>query len=522
MDAISLMQRARSCAPLSLPAPLASLSSIEWSECLHYSKEFIIKEAELVSVFPNISKQVVLKTRPCVNRQKSRSSPLRIGVLFSGGPAPGQHNVVAGIYDAMHELDPQSVLLGFIEGPKGLLKGEYLEISAERLQHYRNSGGCDLLGSSRVKIETAQELELARKQLQACGLNGLVVIGGDDSHTNVAFLAEYLKAQESDICVIGVPKTIDGDLRNQLLTLPFGFDTACKVYGELVGNLAKDAISARKYYHFIRLMGRSASHIVLETALQTQPNLAFIAEEILANKWELKEVVLQIADLITERANLGKSFGVILIPEGIIEAMVDMRALIKELNVLIAKTSTLSFEAIQALLTVPARDLLLELPKEIQEQLLFDRDPHGNVHLSGIESEKLLASLVRKELKKSISFSPIYHFLGYEARSSFPSCFDCHYAYALGRVAALLIDSKYSGYMACVTEITKPVAEWKAMAIPIVPLMHFEMRTGEKKAVVAKSKVEMTDPAFLQFSQQRKQWRIEDVYLSPGPMQLPL
>lgn len=522
MDRIeSPMQVLRRFSKLALPSILKDPQNIVWKEEKEgkFSQDLSVQEQ-----FPCLTGQNPLCA--CMASHHTLVEPLRIGVLFSGGPAPGGHNVIAGLYDALHSLHPDSVLIGFLEGPSGLLTGSHKIIDLACVNKYRNSGGFDLLASGRSKIETEEQLQSALMQMQKLSLQGLIVIGGDDSNTNAAFLAEYCKKKDPSLSIIGIPKTIDGDLKNSYVSIPFGFDTACKVYAEIAGNIAKDALSARKYYHFIRLMGRTASHIVLEVGLQTQPNDLFISEEVGAKKQTLKEIVERLADLVCERFALGKSFGVILLPEGLIESIAEIGTLISELNQLLAKEAELTLETIFKALSLPSRVLLSQFPQEIQSQLLLHRDPHGNVQVSAIESEKLLTQLVKQELiqrekttHKKIPFSCVHHFLGYEARSAFPSYFDSHYTYALGYVAALLVRAKKTGYMAALRNLHLPVSEWSLGAVPLTSLMHMEMRKGKKKAVIRKSLVEMNDPAFLLLNKRREDWRLNDHYLSPGPMQ---
>jgi len=440
--------------------------------------------------------------------------PFRVGVVFSGGQAAGGHNVIAGLFDALKELHPESKLWGFIGGPSGIIDGKHKEIKKQDLEHYRNQGGFDLIGSGRTKIETPEQMKKALAVCESLKLHGLVIIGGDDSNTNAALLAEYFASEKNKTAVIGVPKTIDGDLRNDHIEMSFGFDTACKIYSELIGNIARDALSAKKYYHFIRLMGRSASHITLECALATRPNLVLISEEIAKEKKSLKKIVSDIADLIVQRSIEKKDYGVILIPEGLIEFIPEIKTLIKELNV------NLKIDA----LTKESREVFEFLPKEIQEQLLIDRDPHGNVQVSLIETEKLLSILVAKELKArkesyKAKFSSITHFFGYEGRCGMPSNFDANYCYALGCTAALLIREEANGYTACIKNLRERIENWQPQGTPISLMFTFEKRQGKDKPVIKKYLVDLEDRPFQLFMKMRKNWQLEDHYLYPGPMQ---
>ncbi|MEN9343544.1 MAG: pyrophosphate--fructose 6-phosphate 1-phosphotransferase subunit beta [Chlamydiota bacterium] len=503
-ECASLLQKARR-AFIPVGPSLLESQGIGWQQ--DCSIELPLKDSLLKSTFPHLVDSPLVKG---VKTEASLLCSLKVGVLFSGGPAPGGHNVIAGLYDRLQG----GVLLGFLEGASGLINGAYRLLDGEVVDRYRNTGGFDLLGSSRVKIESEQDLDLVLQGLEKLELDGLVVVGGDDSNTNAAVMAEHFLKRGSRIVVVGVPKTIDGDLKNEAVEIPFGFDTACKVYAELVGNIAKDALSSRKYYHFIRLMGRSASHIVLEAALQTQPNLAIISEEVADQKHTLSHLVKEIAELIVERHAEGKSYGVILVPEGIIEALADVQGLIRELGSLENGVQKRSF------LSKPSLKTLSMMPQEIQQQLLFSSDPHGNVPVSAISSEKLLIDLVKEELKeRNVPFAPMHHFLGYEARCAFPSFFDSCYAYALGKVACALIEGGKTGYMACLRGLHRSPTAWEVGAVPLVRLMHFEERGGKKKPVIAKALVKMDDPAFIAFCKKRASWRLNDNYRSVGPMQ---
>ena len=437
------------------------------------------------------------------------SAPLKVGVVLSGGQAAGGHNVIAGLYDALKTLHPDSILYGFIGGPLGVIEGKTVELTEQKIASYRNMGGFDMIGSGRTKIETPEQLEASLKVALTNTLDGLVIVGGDDSNTNAAVLAQYFLDHKAKTRVIGVPKTIDGDLKNAYIETSFGFDTAVKVYSEMISNIARDAVSAKKYTHFIKLMGRSASHVALECALQTHPNLTIIGEEVDKLGTTLPQIVHQIADIISQRAARGKDYGVILIPEGVIEFIPDMNHLITELN-----SGTLSEKAKATL------DLL---PPSIAKQLQMDRDPHGNVQVSHIETEKLLIALVQEELKQRSSFkgkfTPVSHFFGYEGRSAYPSNFDACYTYALGMSAAVLIDRKVTGYMAMVAHLTKRVEDWSAGGIPITMMMHLEQRKGKMKPVICKTQVDLDGSAFRAFASLREKWTLEDSYCYQGPIQ---
>ncbi len=487
---------------------------------------------ELIDRFPKSHDQPLISF---TSGSDSDHKPLKVGVVFSGGQAAGGHNVLVGMYRALKKMHKDSLLYGFIGGPKGLIEDDCKELTGKLIDEYANQGGFDLIGSGRDKIEKSEEFEAVKDLVKRRDLNGIVIIGGDDSNTNAAFLAEYFLQHKVDCPVIGVPKTIDGDLTNDYVEASFGFDTACKTYSEIIGNIARDSLSAGKYYFFIKLMGRSASHIALECALQTRPNYTLIGEEVQKEERSLEDIVRDIADLITERAEKGKNYGVILIPEGVIEFVPEMKSLISELNHLLAskemdqKMNELTSiqaktEYITHRLSEHSEHSFKLLPKGIQEQLLKERDPHGNVQVSKIESERLLIEMVKVELKKrgdsyKGKFSAQPYFCGYEGRSCFPSNFDADYCYTLGHVAALLIAQKKTGYMACATNLSEPPSQWGILGVPIVPLMHSEMRKGKKKLVVKKALVDLDGPPFHEFAKQRRKWRLDDDYRYPGPIQ---
>ncbi len=457
-------------------------------------------------------------------KEKAAAKALRVGVVFSGGQAPGGHNVISGLFDALKSLHPNSQLFGFLHGPSGVIEGKQKELTAETIAPYRNQGGFDLIGSGRIKIETDEQLSSALAVVQKLKLDGLVIIGGDDSNTNAAVLAEYFLHHGCETKVVGVPKTIDGDLKNDYVEISFGFDTASKIYAEVIGNIARDALSARKYTHFVKLMGRTASHIALECALIVQPNFTLIGEECAAKKQTLRQVVAEIADLICKRAELGKNYGVFLIPEGLIEFLPDMKALIAELNTQVSASA--SPDAVAQKLTPTSKACFLSLPERIQSQLLLERDPHGNVQVSLIETELLLIQLVKKELAERQKqgsykgkFAPIQHFFGYEGRAGFPSNFDATYCYALGFVAALLLSRGKTGYMVAVQNLTSPTEDWQIAGVPLTMLMHLEKRGEKMKPVIQKALVDLKGSAYKHFEKARERWATEDLYRFPGPIQ---
>jgi pyrophosphate--fructose-6-phosphate 1-phosphotransferase len=466
---------------------------------------------------------------PFLTADRSTTKPgkvVRVGVVFSGGQAAGGHTVVCGLFDALRGVHPDSTLVGFLGGPSGIVRCETQELDERILLPYRNQGGFDLLGSGRTKIETEEQFAASLNTMNQLKLDGLVIVGGDDSNTNAALLAEYFAVKGCATKVVGVPKTIDGDLKNERVAISFGFDTACKTYSETIGNIARDALSARKYYHFIRLMGRSASHIALECALATQPTYTVIGEEVFALNKTLKQVVGDIADLVGKRADAGKEFGVILIPEGLIEFIPEINVLIQELNQILVEVGAVDHRSVTQKLSTSSKECFNGLPELIQRQLLLSRDPHGNVQVSFIETEKLLMAMVADELIKRSKegrykgkFNPISHFLGYEGRSGFPSNFDCNYCYSLGFTAALLICSGHSGYMCFVDRLEHPVIDWEVGGVPLSSLMHVEIRKGMPKPVIKKALVDLRGKAFQRFAEQRERWTRDDLFRFPGPIQ---
>lgn len=463
------------------------------------------------------------------------SRPWKIGVVLSGGQAPGGHNVIAGIFDAMNKADPAGILYGFKGGPSGLINDEVTEITAETVNRFRNTGGFDMIGSGRTKLESESQFEHSLQTCRRHGIEGIVVIGGDDSNTNAAVLAEWFRQKKAGITVVGCPKTIDGDLKNEHIEASFGFDTAAKTYSELIGNIAKDANSARKYWHFIRLMGRSASHIALECALQTRPNICIISEEVRTKNLSVDQIVDDIASVVAARAARGMNFGVALIPEGLIEFIPEAGRLIAELNDILArnaeyfgtlKTVDDQREWVNRELSKDSSYVFSALPRAIQMQLLDDRDPHGNVQVSRIDTEKLLIELVQERLEKMRiegeyqgRFSALAHFFGYEGRCAFPSNFDADYCFALGFSAFLLLGAGLTGYIANIAELHSPPAQWIPGGIPLTMMMNMEQRHGRRKPVIRKALVELQGAPFKALAAHRAQWALESAYTFPGAVQ---
>ncbi|MEA5031341.1 MAG: diphosphate--fructose-6-phosphate 1-phosphotransferase [Sphaerochaeta sp.] len=465
----------------------------------------------------------------------SVAKKINVGVILSGGQAPGGHNVISGLFDALKNANPESKLIGFLGGPSGILNDETREITAEFLSGYRNTGGFDIIGSGRTKLETEAQFDVCAKVCHTHGISALVIIGGDDSNTNAAVLAEYFLKTRAGISVVGCPKTIDGDLKNEFIEISFGFDTATKTYNELIGNLMRDANSSKKYWHFIKLMGRSASHIALECALRTQPNACLVSEEVEAHATSLGEVVDYLTDIVAKRAEKGLNYGIVLIPEGLVEFIPEVKALIAELNTLLAKEAAAysvltswetQSEFVTNHLSAPSAMVFKDLPSDIQKQLLMDRDPHGNVQVSRIETEKMLIQMVEKRLadKKAAGtfagkFSALNHFFGYEGRCAFPSNFDADYCYSLGYNAFLLLANGCSGYISSVSNLTAPATEWKAGGIPITMMMNMEQRHGEMKPVIKKALVDLDGKPFKYFSSKRETWAVETSFVFPGAIQ---
>ena len=488
-------------------------------------------QEDIKKLFPNTYGMPLVEFVP---GEEKLSKAINVGVILSGGQAPGGHNVISGLFDEIKKLNPANRLYGFLMGPGGLVDHKYIEITEDFLQDYRNTGGFDMIGSGRTKLEKVDQFEKGLEIIRELGINAVVIIGGNDSNTNACVLAEYYAAKNYGVQVIGCPKTIDGDLKNDQIETSFGFDTACKTYAEVIGNIERDCNSARKYWHFIKLMGRSASHIALECALQTQPNICLISEEIQQKDLTLNQVVEQIAETVAYRASQGNNFGVVLIPEGLIEFIPAIGRLIQELNDLLAAHGAdykdldkqAQREYILAHLSEANKATFETLPEGVARQLSLDRDPHGNVQVSLIETEKLLSEMVaakldewKKEGKYDGKFAAQHHFFGYEGRCAAPSNFDADYCYALGTSAAQLIANGKTGYMAIVKNTTAGTDEWKAGGVPITMMMNMEKRNGEMKPVIRKALVELDGKPFKAFAAQRDKWAKETCYVYPGPIQ---
>lgn len=527
---ISPLQKARYAYKPKLPAALLAPAA-ELGVSLGSPTEAIADREALKATFPkNYGKPVA-----SVGKGGGLAKRLTVGVILSGGQAPGGHNVIAGLFDGLKAGHPESRLIGFKGGPGGLVDDKAVELDAAAVEPYRNTGGFDIIGSGRTKIETPEQFKKSAEVAEARGLDAVVVVGGDDSNTNAALLAEYFLAEGLSCSVIGVPKTIDGDLKNEYIETSFGFDTATKTYAELIGNIERDAASARKYWHFIKLMGRSASHIALECALQTRPNVALISEEVEAKGMTLAQATEEICASVVARAAAGMNFGVVLIPEGLIEFIPEFKTLIGELNDFLAHEEA-AFKALaddEARIAFVERGLKPEgaalyrgLPLDIKKQLIMDRDPHGNVQVSRIETEKLLIAMVEKRLaalkaegRYAGSFSSQAHFFGYEGRCAFPSNFDADYCYALGYNAWALIAAGLTGYLSSVRGLEKPAAQWQAGGIPLTMMMNMERRHGKDKPVIKKALVELDGKPFKAFAAARATWAKETAYRFPGAIQ---
>ncbi|MBR4355591.1 MAG: diphosphate--fructose-6-phosphate 1-phosphotransferase [Elusimicrobiaceae bacterium] len=494
----------------------------------------VADQATVKKIFPN-TYGLPAVTFVKGNNQSLCKKAVRVGVVLSGGQAPGGHNVIGGLLDGLKKANAKNKLFGFLGGPSGIVENKWIEITPALMQEYRNTGGFDLIQSGRTKIETAEQLAAAKNNLIKNKMDALVVVGGDDSNTNACVIAEYLKQQGVDISVIGVPKTIDGDLKNEHIETSFGFDTATKIYAELVGNIERDMNSARKYWHFVRLMGRSASHITLEVALKTHPNAVLVGEEVLAKKMTLGQVVKNLVDLIVKRAKAGKNYGIVLVPEGLIEFIPEMKELISALNDSLADNETAlnklpsaaaKKDFILSKLPKKLADLMRSLPDGIARQLMLDRDPHGNVQVSLIETEKLLVEMIRTELstlkkagKYTGKFSAITHFFGYEGRCGVPSTFDANYTYALGYNAAVLALNKCSGYLSSVRKLTRKAQDWEVGGVPLTMMMNIERRKGKEKPVIKKALVELKGEPFKYLAKNRTVWAEADLFVFPGPIQ---
>ncbi len=494
----------------------------------------VADQDKIKALFPNTygKKEITFQK----GQNTSAAKKQVVGVILSGGQAPGGHNVVCGLYDALKATNKDNVLFGFKGGPSGLLENDYVIFDDEYIDQYRNTGGFDIIGSGRTKLETEQQFEIVADVAKKHGLTAIVIIGGDDSNTNAAVLAEYMAAHGTGVQVIGCPKTIDGDLKNEDIEASFGFDTATKTYAEVIGNIERDCNSAKKYWHFIKVMGRSASHVALECALKTQPNICLISEEVAAKKMSLSQIADQIADAVAKRAARGMNFGVAIIPEGVVEFVPEFSVLIAEINELLAGSKADEFNAlptwadkyafIEKGLTKASMDVFAILPQTIQQQLFLERDPHGNVQVSLIESEKLFSALVADKLKAMAAegkydgkFSPLHHFFGYEGRCAFPSNFDADYCYSLGYNAFMLIQYGYTGYLSKVSNLSKPAEEWVAGGMPITKMMNIERRHGEDKPVIRKALVELDGAPFKYFEAHRAEWAVETAFTYPGAIQ---
>ena len=490
----------------------------------------VADQEKIAALFPNTYGEKEITFEKGGNTSAAKKQV--VGVILSGGQAPGGHNVICGLYDALKATSKENVLYGFKNGPIGLLEDNYVEFDDAYIDAYRNTGGFDIIGSGRTKLETEEQFAVAAKVCEKHGITAIVIIGGDDSNTNAAVLAEYFAAHNTGVQVIGCPKTIDGDLKNEDIECSFGFDTATKTYSELIGNIERDANSAKKYWHFVKVMGRSASHVALECALETQPNICLISEEVAAKKQSLSEIADYIADAVEKRSANGNNFGVAIIPEGVVEFVPEFKALIAEINELLAGNKTEEFNAlgsweekyafIEKGLTAESMAVFAILPQTIQQQLFLERDPHGNVQVSLIESEKLFSALVKDKLTErgfTGKFNALHHFFGYEGRCAFPSNFDADYCYSLGYNAFMLIQYGYNGYLSKVSNLSKPAEEWVAGGMPITKMMNIERRNGEDKPVIKKALVELDGKPFKFFEANRDTWAVETAYTYPGAIQ---
>ena len=490
----------------------------------------VADQEKIAALFPNTYGEKEMTFEKGENTSAAKKQV--VGVILSGGQAPGGHNVICGLYDALKATSKENVLYGFKNGPIGLLEDNYVEFDDAYIDAYRNTGGFDIIGSGRTKLETEEQFAVAAKVCEKHGITAIVIIGGDDSNTNAAVLAEYFAAHNTGVQVIGCPKTIDGDLKNEDIECSFGFDTATKTYSELIGNIERDANSAKKYWHFVKVMGRSASHVALECALETQPNICLISEEVAAKKQSLSEIADYIADAVEKRSANGNNFGVAIIPEGVVEFVPEFKALIAEINELLAGNKTEEFNAlgsweekyafIEKGLTAESMAVFAILPQTIQQQLFLERDPHGNVQVSLIESEKLFSALVKDKLTErgfTGKFNALHHFFGYEGRCAFPSNFDADYCYSLGYNAFMLIQYGYNGYLSKVSNLSKPAEEWVAGGMPITKMMNIERRNGEDKPVIKKALVELDGKPFKFFEANRDTWAVETAYTYPGAIQ---
>ena len=530
---ISSLQKARYEYSPKLPGMLRNgISDI--CVCEGAETQSVADQEKIKALFPNTYGKKEITFQKGANTSEVKKQI--VGVILSGGQAPGGHNVICGLYDALKATNPENELYGFKSGPSGLIEDSYVIFDDEYIDQYRNTGGFDIIGSGRTKLETEEQFAIVAEVCKKHGITAVVIIGGDDSNTNAAVLAEYFAAHNTGVQVIGCPKTIDGDLKNEDIECSFGFDTATKTYAELIGNIERDANSAKKYWHFIKVMGRSASHVALECALKTQPNICLVSEEVAAKKMSLSAIADYIADSVEARGNKGMNFGVAIIPEGVVEFVPEFSVLIHEINELLAGSKADAFNAlptwadkyafIEAGLTKESMEVFAILPQTIQQQLFLDRDPHGNVQVSLIESEKLFSALVADKLaaRKAAGtykgkFGALHHFFGYEGRCAFPSNFDADYCYSLGYNAFMLIQYGYNGYLSKVSNLSAPASEWIAGGMPITKMMNVERRHGEDKPVIRKALVELDGAPFKYFEAHREEWAVDTCFQYPGAIQ---
>ena len=521
----SALQIARAAYQPKLPKALQGAVKVKEGK----ATQSVADQEEIKKLFPNTYGMPIVEFEPAT---EANTTKMNVGIILSGGQAPGGHNVITGLFDQIKKLNPENRLFGFILGPGGLVDHNYMELTSEIIDQYRNTGGFDMIGSGRTKLEKVEQFEKGLEIIRELDIKAIVIIGGDDSNTNACVLAEYYAAKNYGVQVIGCPKTIDGDLKNEQIETSFGFDTACKTYSELIGNIERDCNSARKYWHFIKVMGRSASHIALECALQTQPNICLISEEVEAKGLSLDDIVENIANAVAARAADGNNFGTVIIPEGLIEFIPAIKKLIAQLNDVLAlpevkemgRTETIDFA--KSHLSEENLAVFNSLPTGVARQLALDRDPHGNVQVSLIETEKLLSEMCEAKLEKWAQegrykgkFAALHHFFGYEGRCATPSNFDADYCYALGVSAAQLIANGKTGYMAIVKNTTAPTSEWKAGGVPITMMMNIERRNGKNKPVIRKALVELEGKPFKEFAAHRDVWAKETCYVYPGPIQ---
>ena len=521
----SALQKARAAYQPKLPKALQA--AVKVKECA--ATQSVGDQEEIKKLFPNTYGMPVVEFEPAT---EANTSKMNVGIILSGGQAPGGHNVITGLFDQIKKLNPENRLYGFILGPGGLVDHNYMELTPEIIDEYRNTGGFDMIGSGRTKLEKVEQFEKGLEIIRKLDIKAIVIIGGDDSNTNACVLAEYYAAKNYGVQVIGCPKTIDGDVKNEQIETSFGFDTACKTYSELIGNIERDCNSARKYWHFIKVMGRSASHIALECALQTQPNICLVSEEVEAKNQSLDDIVTYIANVVCQRALDGNNFGTIIIPEGLIEFIPAIKKLIAQLNDVLAQPEAKNLgrhemiDFAKSHLSDSNLEVFNSLPTNVARQLALDRDPHGNVQVSLIETEKLLSTMVAQKLERrkkvgkySGKFAALHHFFGYEGRCAAPSNYDADYCYALGTSAAQLIANGKTGYMAIVKNTTAPADQWIAGGVPITMMMNMERRNGEMKPVIRKALVELDGAPFKAFAKERDRWARETAYVYPGPIQ---